>query len=185
MKFLKRPLSLVFLLSVCLFELTFAGCAKSKEAIVSEGRVVELHVVERAVEPEPVYVGELEPSEEKLVEETAVEEPRSKEKLSDLQKIEAKPPEITVEELIERLKKTEAIGFLTKLAIRADVLDFKKSVELYRKRGALKETVDTLKSRFNGLMLKIMALLERDPPLSKDIYSARESIWKSLVEAKS
>ncbi len=93
--------------------------------------------------------------------------------------------ELNLDELVERLKKTDAIGILTKLTIRSDVLDFKDIVDSYRERGQLEKHLAELKERFNGLLLKILALLERDPSLSKDIYLARESIWKSFVEAKS
>jgi hypothetical protein len=94
-------------------------------------------------------------------------------------------PAISLDELIERLKNTEAIGLFTKLAIRSDVLDFKSSIDDYRKKGELERYVGHLRDHFDGLVLKILALLERDPVLSKDIHHARESIWKSFLEAKS
>jgi len=93
--------------------------------------------------------------------------------------------QISLDELVERLKKTEAIGFLTKLAIRSDVMDFKTSVDTYRKKGTLKKSIGHLRDHFDGLLLKIMTLLERDPDLSRDIHLARESIWKSLLEVRS
>ena len=96
-----------------------------------------------------------------------------------------KTPEINMDELVERLKKTEAIGVFTKLAIRSDVLDFKSSIDTYRKKGELDRYVGHLRDRFDGLLLKILALLERDPALSKDINHARESIWRSFLEATS
>ena len=182
MKFLKRSPLVMLLLSLCLFALSLAGCAKSKGVLVGEGRVVEPYGIEQAIEPKPVYVGEIESSKKKLVEENSSVATM---KPAVTQKIEVKPPEISMEQLIERLKMTESIGFLTKLAIRSDVLDFKQSVESHRKRGVFEANAKMLREYFNGLLLKILALLERDPTLSRDIHLARESIWKSLVEAKS
>jgi len=85
--------------------------------------------------------------------------------------------------LIERLKKTDALGVFTKLAIRSDALDLMDMVKVYNKHKAsfsLKE----LRARFDGLVLKVLALLDDDPKLSRDIYLARERIWKSLLEVK-
>lgn len=87
-----------------------------------------------------------------------------------------------MEQLIERLKKTEAIGFITKLAIRSDVMDFKAMVERHRKRNELEKRAQELRSHFDGLLLKILTLLEKDPELSEEIYTAKERIWKSFVE---
>lgn len=95
---------------------------------------------------------------------------------------EAQP--IDLDQLVQRLKQTKAIGFLTKLAIRSDVLDFRDRVDTYRKKHQLQQHLATLRDRFNGLLLKILALLEDDPKLAHAIYAARETIWQSLVEVK-
>ncbi|MDQ6968490.1 MAG: hypothetical protein Q9M14_07405 [Mariprofundaceae bacterium] len=91
---------------------------------------------------------------------------------------------ISMDELIERLKGTKAIGFFTKLAIRSDVIGFQDKVETMRKNNQLKDKMENIKANFNGLLLKIMALLEKDPDLSKEIYLARHSILKSLLEVQ-
>lgn len=85
--------------------------------------------------------------------------------------------------LIERLKQTEAIGFFTKLAIRSDALDLVEMVKAYRKHMN-KYSLQELRARFNGLLLKVLALLNDDPKLAKDISLAREDIWRSLLEVK-
>ena len=146
------------------------GCVKKSEVLVSDKQVVE----QKPVEVKEVGKVEIVEKEQSV---TVIKMAPDSER-----KIEVKPSGIGLEQLVERLKKTEAIGFLTKLAIRADVLDFKNTVESFRKRG---ENTETLRSRFDGLVLKILALLEHDPDLSKEIHFARESIWKSLVEVKS
>ena len=109
----------------------------------------------------------------------------SQAKVQAAQKSVPNKPAISMEELVERLKETEAIGVFTKLAIRSDVLDFKESINTYRKKKKLESYIGHLRERFDGLLLKILALLERDPPLSRDIQHARESIWRSFLEAKS
>jgi len=94
------------------------------------------------------------------------------------------PPALNLDALIERLKNTDAIGFFTKLAIRNDVMDFSAMVKRYRQQAVLKARIQDVRARFEGLFLKIVALLEKDPALSRDIYLARERIWKQLVEEK-
>jgi len=82
--------------------------------------------------------------------------------------------------LIERLKKTNALGMFTKLALRSDALDIMDMVKAYNKHRA-KYSVKKLRARFDGLVLKVLALLNDDPGLSRDISLAREDIWKSLL----
>jgi len=82
--------------------------------------------------------------------------------------------------LIERLKKTDAIGMFSKLALRSDALDLMDMIKAYHKNIA-KYSLKDLHARFNGLMLKVLALLDDDPGLSRDISLARENIWKSLL----
>ncbi|MFQ5345797.1 MAG: hypothetical protein ACE5DZ_07555 [Mariprofundus sp.] len=86
--------------------------------------------------------------------------------------------------LKERLKNTDAIGFFTKLAIRNDIVDLMDKIKRYRKQSMLKEKMQEIRTSFDGLLLKIIALLEEDPDLSRDLYVGRESIWESLLEVK-
>jgi hypothetical protein len=90
---------------------------------------------------------------------------------------------INMDMLIERLKQTPAIGVFTKLAIRGDILDLKDEIQTYKQKSMLQSKLDDIRARFDGLLIKIMALLQADPALSKDLYTARESIWKSLLGA--
>jgi hypothetical protein len=91
---------------------------------------------------------------------------------------------IDMEVLTKRLKETKAIGLFTKLAIRNDVSDLVDDVKRYRKKSILAIKMKEIRESFEGLLLKIMALLEGDPELSRDLYVGRESIWKSLLEVK-
>jgi hypothetical protein len=93
-------------------------------------------------------------------------------------------PAIDMEVLTKRLKETKAIGLFTKLAIRNDVSDLVDDVKRYRKKSMLATKMKEIRESFEGLLLKIVALLEGDPELSRDLYVGRESIWKSLLEVK-
>lgn len=109
------------------------------------------------------------------------------------EKAEPKPAEqaksdpaaaIDMETLTSRLKETKAIGFFTKLAIRNDVSDLMDDVKRYRKKSMLATKMKEIRESFEGLLMKIVALLDDDPELSRDLYVGRESIWKSLLEVK-
>lgn len=91
---------------------------------------------------------------------------------------------VNFDALKERLKNTDAIGFFTKLAIRNDIVDLMDKIKRYRKQSMLKEKMQEIRTSFDGLLLKIIALLEEDPDLSRDLYVGRESIWESLLEVK-
>jgi len=169
---------LLIAIGLLLLSVVVAGCAKqSRVSLSSEHPAEQKPVTLKEGGMKTVDLASIEHQEERPA--------MVKESSKSAKKTEAKLPEITMEQLVERLKATEAIGLFTKLAIRSDVIDFKKSIESFRKRAAFEKNAKMLKSRFDGLLLKILALLERDPVLSKDIHLARESIWKSLVEVKS
>ncbi len=101
-------------------------------------------------------------------------------RLDDLKSVRSPVRPFDMDVLIERLKQTDAIGVFTKLAIRSDALDMMAMVKAYRRHLA-KYSLKELRARFNGLLLKVLALLNDDPKLSRDIYLARECIWKSLL----
>ncbi len=91
---------------------------------------------------------------------------------------------VDIKTLEARLKHTDAIGFFTKLAIRSNIIDLMNKIKQYRKKSMLKAKIKEIRTSFDGLILKIVALLEEDPKLSRDLYVGRESIWKSLLEVK-
>jgi len=67
---------------------------------------------------------------------------------------------------------------------RNDIVDLMDKINKYRKNSMLKAKMKEIRSSFDGLLLKIIALLEGDPSLSRDLYVGRESIWESLLEVK-
>ena len=91
---------------------------------------------------------------------------------------------VDFEVLKARLKGTHAIGFFTKIAIRNDIVDLMDRIKTYRKHAILRDKIEEIRASFDGLLLKIVALLEDDPDLSRDLYVGRETIWKSLLEVK-
>lgn len=178
-------------------QLPLVGCAENHEATKPATEVAGQSKSDRLqgetvkqTEEHAVPVTEASPAKEQGLM-TNVDESKAITKPSDSNQSGLMPsgkpskPSIGIDELIERLKQTDAIGFLTKLAIRSDVLEFKSTVESYRENGAFEKHLGMLRSRFDGLLLKILALLEKDPKLSRDIYVARDSIWKNLVEVNS
>lgn len=96
----------------------------------------------------------------------------------------SKTVEVDIKTLETRLKNTDAIGFFTKLAIRSNIIDLMNKIRQYRKQSMLKAKMKEIRASFDGLLLKIIALLEEDPKLSRDLYVSRESIWESLLEVK-
>ncbi|MBL4775118.1 MAG: hypothetical protein JKY87_03575 [Mariprofundus sp.] len=91
---------------------------------------------------------------------------------------------VNVDVLKKRLRKTKAIGFFTKLTIRSDLLDLMRNIKRYRKKSILNDKLTEVRISFDGLLLKIIALLDQDPDLSRDLYVGREMIWQSLLEEK-
>ncbi len=98
--------------------------------------------------------------------------------------LQSKKVEVDIKTLETRLKNTDAIGFFTKLAIRSNIIDLVNRIKQYRKQSMLKAKMKEIRTSFDGLLLKIIALLEDDPKLSRDLYVSRESIWESLLEVK-
>jgi len=105
--------------------------------------------------------------------------PKAKKEQSHSKKIE-----VDIKTLETRLKNTDAIGFFTKLAIRSNIIDLMNKIKQYRKKSMLKAKIKEIRTSYDGLILKIVALLEEDPKLSRDLYVGRESIWESLLEVK-
>jgi len=120
---------------------------------------------------------------------TALRQTKQKVKQKEKQIAAPEKPQVKVTNvdfkvLKERLKDTDAIGFFTKLAIRNNIVDLMDKIKRYRKKSLLKVKIKEIRSSFDGLLLKIIALLDEDPKLSRDLYVGRESIWESLLEVK-
>ena len=98
---------------------------------------------------------------------------------------EAEKQAFDMDVLIERLKKTEVIGFFSKLALRSDATDLVDSVKQFKANGAQpKSKLMELRASFNGLVLKVLALLNDDPELAQSIRTAQNEIWNNLLEVE-
>jgi len=96
----------------------------------------------------------------------------------------AAAPQLDMDTLIERLKQTQAIGVLTKLVLRSNVNDLIGEVKRYKRAKGTPTQLERIKAHFNGLLLKVLALLDEDPKLAEDIQCARDSLWRHLMEVK-
>ncbi len=84
--------------------------------------------------------------------------------------------------LVARLRATKAIGLLTKLSVKNQSDDLLEKFRAYHKRQGTKSIVE-LHSAYDGLMLKLLALLQDgDPPLATDIDRSRAAIWDILAD---
>jgi len=86
--------------------------------------------------------------------------------------------------LTQRLKSTPAIGVFTKLSLKNQVDDLLGQFRSVH-QGHAKIPLPELRQRYDGLVLKVLALLQDgDPPLATAILSSREAIWGILSDPK-
>ena len=87
---------------------------------------------------------------------------------------------LDLKSLEQRLRETRAIGVFTKLALKNQVDDL---LDKFRAHHAGKPIppVAELRQNFDGLMMKVLALLQDgDPGLAKTIGSSRDALWSIL-----
>jgi hypothetical protein len=94
----------------------------------------------------------------------------------------AKAATLNLADLEQRLRDTRAIGVFAKLSLKNQVDDLLKEFRtLYR--GPNKHPPAELRQRYDGLLLKVLSLLQDgDPPLAAAIASSREAIWSILAD---
>jgi hypothetical protein len=94
----------------------------------------------------------------------------------------AAAPTLNLADLEQRLRETHAIGVFTKLSLKNQVDDLLKAFRaLYRDPN--KRPSAELRQRYDGLLLKVLSLLQDgDPPLATAIASSREAIWSILAD---
>jgi hypothetical protein len=94
----------------------------------------------------------------------------------------AAAPTLDLKSLEQRLRETRAIGVFTKLALKNQVDDL---LDKFRGHHAGKPIppLAVLKQNFDGLMMKVLALLQNDDPsLAKTIATSREALWGILSD---
>jgi hypothetical protein len=98
----------------------------------------------------------------------------------------AKPkvPPLDLTSLEQRLKSTNAIGVLTKLALKNQVDDLLDQFRAYY-QGKLKTTLADLRRSYDLLVQKVLSLLQdSDPSLATAIVASRDAIWGILSDPK-
>jgi hypothetical protein len=92
------------------------------------------------------------------------------------------PPPLDLASLEQRLKDTKAIGVFTKLSLKNQVDDLLEDFRNFHK-GAGTTPPQSLRTQFDLLMIKVLALLQDgDPQLAASISSSRESLWDILKD---
>jgi hypothetical protein len=91
-------------------------------------------------------------------------------------------PTLNLASLEQRLKDTDAIGVLTKIALKNQVDDLLDQFRAYY-QGKLKTTLAELRRPYDLLVLKVLSLLQdSDPALASAIVASREAIWGILSD---
>jgi len=94
------------------------------------------------------------------------------------------PPTLDLASLTQRLKDTNAIGVLSKIAIKNQVDDLLDQFRAFYE-GKLKTTLAELRRPYDLLVLKVLSLLQdSDPSLASAIVASREAIWGILADPK-
>lgn len=110
------------------------------------------------------------------------EQPRKNAVATPAAKKPEAPAPLDVASLKTRLRETNAIGVLSKLALKNQVDDL---LDLFRAayRGGQKTTPVALRQPYDMLVMKVLALLQdSDPALARAIAGSREAIWGILSD---
>jgi hypothetical protein len=92
------------------------------------------------------------------------------------------PPSLDLAALEQRLRDTRAIGVFTKLSLKNQVDELLGQFRAYH-RGDKKLAPPQLRQRYDGLLLKVLSVLQDgDPPLAAQIWASREAIWGVLAD---
>lgn len=91
-------------------------------------------------------------------------------------------PEMDLKALEDQLRRTKAIGFMTKLTLKGQVDDLlDRFREFYQ--GKSKWTMKELRRSYDLLMMKVLSLLQdEDAQLASAIVASREAIWGLLAD---
>jgi hypothetical protein len=91
-------------------------------------------------------------------------------------------PTLDLKSLEQRLTDTNAIGVLTKIALKNQVDDLLDQFRAFY-QGTLKTSLAELRRPYDLLVLKVLALLQdSDPSLASAIVASREAIWGILAD---
>lgn len=111
----------------------------------------------------------------------ASQAPRKESQAAAPEKPAAAPP-LDLASLQQRLRQTNAIGVVTKIALKNQVDDLLEQFRAYY-QGRQHTTLAALRQPYDRLLLKVLALLQDgDPSLAGAISASREAIWGVLAD---
>ena len=94
-------------------------------------------------------------------------------------------PQLDFKAMEQRLRDTSAIGVFTKLSIKNQVDDLLKAFRGYH-AGHIPPSLDELHQRYDGLLLKVVTLVQNDDAtLASSISASRGAIWERLSNKES
>jgi hypothetical protein len=94
-------------------------------------------------------------------------------------------PQLDFKAMEQRLRDTSAIGVFTKLSIKNQVDDLLTAFRGYH-AGRTPPTLDDLHQRYDGLLLKVVTLVQNDDAnLAASISASRSAIWEILSNRES
>ncbi len=97
----------------------------------------------------------------------------------------APKPQLDFKAMEQRLRDTSAIGVFTKLSIKNQADDLLNAFRGYY-AGHVPPTLDDLHGRFDGLLLKVVTLVQNDDAtLASSIAASRGAIWDKLSNKES
>jgi hypothetical protein len=97
----------------------------------------------------------------------------------------APKPQLDFNSLVQRLRDTSAIGVFTKLSIKNQVDDLLGAFRGYY-AGRVPPSIDDLHERYDGLVLKVVTLVQNgDASLASAISASRGAIWEKLSNRES
>ena len=88
--------------------------------------------------------------------------------------------EINLSTLEDRLKDTKAIPPLKKLGLKGDIDDLLAKFRLAHAGGY--PDVASLRQPYDKLIVKMQAMLRKDPKLAGDIVASKDAIWDRLSD---
>ena len=89
------------------------------------------------------------------------------------------PEQLGLSTLEDRLRETNAIAPLKKLALKLEIDDLQESFKVAHAEGA---SVASLRPAYDKLIAKVQASLKKDPKLSRDLMASKEAIWAALAD---
>src|SRR4051812_34801935 len=92
----------------------------------------------------------------------------------------ARPEELSLSQLEERLRETKAISPWKKLELKGEIDDLLDRFRTAHAGG--KPDVVALRDPYDRLIGKIHGLLRKDQRLARDITASREAIWEVLTD---